>query len=477
MESHEQCNLNQQPEYPTRLLSISNDSTRLVSTTGWTIRPQYATLSHCWGSLKFETLRSDNFKEVHTSIPGNLLTKTFADAIAITRGVGLQYIWIDSWCIIQDSHEDWEVESGRMSSVHGGSSLNIAASSSTDGTGGCCIQPTDHSGGFEAEVCIGGRKQRHHFLPLNMYERSIHKNPLAMRAWALQEKALSPRTLHCLDQGIFWECRTTMASEDFPDGLDGSYAHNSFVKESPLLHLDPTNSFSWTSLVNRYSGCNLTYPRDKLVALSGIACFLRDKNQDEYFAGLFRKDLEINLCWIMQFTVDRPTYRAPSWSWAAVDGRVSYLPVTSTTDRNFYIQVHDVSVDNKGIDSCGEVTRGCLTLDCDVILKATLKGPQRSSRIRHVCFDGTEEPLYGDSGHEDILFPFRLDSREKQDERLGQAVCVVPILSGACSDYTHPQVDNAVSKTRIIFGVIIKKVDGPQDEYERIGSFEYNSCD
>ncbi|WYZ38028.1 hypothetical protein EsH8_II_001534 [Colletotrichum jinshuiense] len=35
------------------------------------------------------------------------------DAVIITRAVGVQYLWIDSLCIIQDSKEDWELESRR----------------------------------------------------------------------------------------------------------------------------------------------------------------------------------------------------------------------------------------------------------------------------------------------------------------------------------------------------------------------------
>jgi hypothetical protein len=40
--------------------------------------------------------------------------KTFQDVIYATWRLGIQYLWIDSLCIIQDSNEDWNVDSSLM---------------------------------------------------------------------------------------------------------------------------------------------------------------------------------------------------------------------------------------------------------------------------------------------------------------------------------------------------------------------------
>ncbi|KAK0715889.1 hypothetical protein B0H67DRAFT_447179, partial [Lasiosphaeris hirsuta] len=47
-------------------------------------------------------------------IPPEALPKTFKDAIRVTRYLGLDHLWIDSLCIIQDSAENWRAESGMM---------------------------------------------------------------------------------------------------------------------------------------------------------------------------------------------------------------------------------------------------------------------------------------------------------------------------------------------------------------------------
>jgi hypothetical protein len=57
------------------------------------------------------------------SIPWDRLSKTFRDAILVTRELGLQYLWIDSLCIIQDDANDWAIESAKMANVYGDAHL------------------------------------------------------------------------------------------------------------------------------------------------------------------------------------------------------------------------------------------------------------------------------------------------------------------------------------------------------------------
>ena len=64
------------------------------------------------------------------------LTKTFREAIEVARRLEVEYIWIDSLCIIQDDQTDWITESARMSNVYQRATCNIAATASRDGDGG-----------------------------------------------------------------------------------------------------------------------------------------------------------------------------------------------------------------------------------------------------------------------------------------------------------------------------------------------------
>jgi len=63
---------------------------------------KYITLSHCWGPLPHFTTTSHNLADRLHGIRLADLPKTFRDAVAITRALGVRYLWIDSLCIIQD---------------------------------------------------------------------------------------------------------------------------------------------------------------------------------------------------------------------------------------------------------------------------------------------------------------------------------------------------------------------------------------
>lgn len=84
----------------------------------------------------------------------------------------------------------------------------------------------------------------------------------------------------------------------------------------------------WFKTIEDYAARNLTYGKDKLIALSGLAhTYCKNHERGEYAAGLWEADMPSALLWetIQSSLPERPPeYRAPSWSWAAVDGIISY---------------------------------------------------------------------------------------------------------------------------------------------------------
>lgn len=480
LDSHRRCDLERQPFYPTRLLSIAADTIQLVITEGWPDRPLYATLSHCWGKIEFDTLKSNNIEDLKHGIKNRYLSKTFADAIKIARFVGLNYLWIDSLCIIQDNIKDWDIEAGRMASVYGGSSLNIAASSAKNGTEGCFLKPQYHGGGFRARVCISGRTEIHEFTSGNEYKRSVTQSHLATRAWTVQEKILAPRTLHCGDQGFFWECRSHMASEYFPDGFckDGGFPR---LAHASVLPDDWNPRSAWRAIKNWYSGCDLTQSGDKLIALSGVVRSFQDKTRGRYFAGLWRHSMEEELCWRPLDPRQRPAYRAPSWSWAAVDGPVSTKLVGSKYDDIVYANVHSVSVMNAGGNTLGAVIHGTLSLHCKLIVPgiiaadAAARAMRKSRQILHGLNPDEERAIrFSNLGGEGYVFPFLLDCAEEKDLRLGQSIYYLPLRAIGRGQVYHP-IQGFDTSQRGVFGIVLEAVHASLNRYRRIGSFEYSS--
>lgn len=84
----------------------------------------------------------------------------------------------------------------------------------------------------------------------------------------------------------------------------------------------------WCHIVEDYSQRTVGRALDKLVACGAIAEAFARVFDSDYLAGLWRATLLQGVLWrrALGAYVDRPKgYRAPSWSWAAVDGRVKTL--------------------------------------------------------------------------------------------------------------------------------------------------------
>lgn len=94
--------------------------------------PKYWTLSHRWGDPgRIKQLRKSTERQLRDGISLDSLSPTFRDAVVLVHGLGYKYLWIDSLCIFQDSHSDWQQEANNMVGIYRHSFCNIAAISSS----------------------------------------------------------------------------------------------------------------------------------------------------------------------------------------------------------------------------------------------------------------------------------------------------------------------------------------------------------
>ncbi|KAK3399576.1 heterokaryon incompatibility protein-domain-containing protein, partial [Sordaria brevicollis] len=127
---------------PTRILAVGvtgSSHVKLVETTTEPPGTPYVALSHCWGPPGKQPLTTtlDTLNEyVSSGISFARLPRTFADAVHITRELGIRYLWIDCLCIIQDSLSDWEAESECMGSIYEGAELTLGAAYARDSSEG-----------------------------------------------------------------------------------------------------------------------------------------------------------------------------------------------------------------------------------------------------------------------------------------------------------------------------------------------------
>ena len=102
---------------------------------------KYTALSHAWGqdlSAKTTTANLANHKK---NIPFGWLPQTFRDAIKVTRQLGLNFIWIDALCIIQDDVEDKAREIPQMGYVYSKAHVTLSASHSSSSHSGLFALP------------------------------------------------------------------------------------------------------------------------------------------------------------------------------------------------------------------------------------------------------------------------------------------------------------------------------------------------
>jgi hypothetical protein len=210
-------------------------------------------------------LLKENLSALSITIPLQQLPKIFADAMEITRKLEVDYIWIDSLCIVQDDEDDWRGETAVMEHIYGGSYLNIAASSATSVHGGCLGENYGVCSAFRTKVRVGDDELVREIRDDECYDRAVWGSHLATRAWALQEKLLPPRTLHLGDRGAFWECRLQIANEYLPDGFTQRLGSGLLRRIGKKEHLQQW----WAEVVRLFTNADLTFARDKLPALSG----------------------------------------------------------------------------------------------------------------------------------------------------------------------------------------------------------------
>ena len=289
---------------------------------------QYAALSHCWGGSATYVLNCDTYETLVRGLPQHKLPSTFRDAIFVARRLGIQYLWIDSLCIFQDSRADWERESGQMSRTYRGAFLTISALNARSSDDGFLkpraipICPLPDGGGVWPGIILQKDTET---------AGATKKEPLSKRGWALQERVLSTRILHFGKEQMFWECKSLEASEHAPTSHDPiSDIWKVPIREQKDVDTEYSQScyFFWREMVQELSVRQLTYRLDKLPCLSGVAQEISRRTKGAYRAGIWLEDMPKQLLWFVREA--SPTrrsdgeYIAPTWSWPNVDAEVCF---------------------------------------------------------------------------------------------------------------------------------------------------------
>ncbi|XMA07511.1 hypothetical protein WAI453_000302 [Rhynchosporium graminicola] len=272
-----------------------------------------------------------------------------------------------------------------MCAVYKNALFTIAASFASNGKGGLftCESPLLHTPcllpqyGFSSE---GGNSFHIHLArdpePEDVgFHKNNLKGPLYERAWVLQEEKLSHATLAFTETGMTWECSYSMVNSQDPEGMDDDmrldylkYAtklgerysrmpslirkeKEVFKAQYPQYDFTPKRTSiyqEWSEAVELYVLRKITFPGDRLPALSGLAEATKDVlsdrfSQEKYVGGIWLYDLPRQLVWTTSMKhfhsskhmelyqkriAESPSrkrrirppelYTAPTWSWASM---------------------------------------------------------------------------------------------------------------------------------------------------------------
>lgn len=373
LQSHSDCNVSKEPFRPTRLLNVNSVHLDVILEDAATLPAvaEYAALSHCWGKRPI-TCRTtkNNYLAATTGVPWKSLPQSFQDAIIVTRALGLDYLWIDSISIIQDDEHDWNKESSKMFEVYNRAQVTLAAVHASDSSEGLFVERSKFQVRLDDLQFSYGRCSiytRRIHRPFHSWEpKDLHnRSPLFDRAWAYQERLVSPRTLYFTEREILWECLKETACECKEDDIATS------PKQQYQLGLGKSSGApQWHHIVSEFSRLDLTVESDRFPAISAIARSMGQARPNaEYLAGLWSDSLSRDLLWKSKTpSKGRPKLKlAPSWSWVSVLSGVEFVPsgsrplfevietICTRGDNDTTIPVHGSQVINGKLTLTGRI--------------------------------------------------------------------------------------------------------------------------
>lgn len=206
-ESHESCKLRESSKIflPKRLIDVVDKLSPVVrlyeTQPGDNVR--YLALSHPWGDPPHFCTYPSNIERHKEGIRLKDTLKTFRDAISVTRMLGLQYLWIDSLCIIQGPNGDFVSEGKRMEDVFSHAYCVLAASCAESQRDGF-LNPVQQRKSIA--ICQPGQDPVYVCEFMDNFDEHVLNSQMNQRGWVLQERVLARRTIYFSMKQIYWEC-------------------------------------------------------------------------------------------------------------------------------------------------------------------------------------------------------------------------------------------------------------------------------
>ncbi|KAI1261435.1 HET-domain-containing protein [Xylariaceae sp. FL1019] len=330
---------------PTRLVDVgikNSTNIRLRHPRLWKTEQtrdiRYIALSHPWGpppENKYYCTTRLNIQDHERGIPVDDLPKTFRDAIKVTREIGVQYLWIDSLCIIQGDGSDFDEEAKHMETIFSSAYCVIAASRAKGMCSGF-LQPRE-----QRKVVRYERPDKNPVYVCEVmddFQHDVIEGSLNKRGWVLQERALARRTIYFAERQTYWECGEGVRCETMTRMTNNQAALLGDPK-FPKFATESTKGGQiriYELLYKLYSRLQFTNIYDRPLAIAGIEQRLIRAFNTQGGYGVFNLYFGRSLLWKRDVAFgtqamepiefpQRHRYRVPSWSWMAYGGAITFV--------------------------------------------------------------------------------------------------------------------------------------------------------
>jgi hypothetical protein len=296
---------------------------------------QYVALSYVWGTAKQLKLQSNKVSQFYSS--GYLLEvqdsipRTIRDAMSLTHGLGLRYLWVDALCLVQDAGDDVMKGVMIMDLIYERAYVTILAAegnSAEAGLPGVGLTPR------LVQQNVVPLKPGLSIMCVESLDRHLNRSYWASRGWTFQEQYLSRRTIAFVGGLTFFRCRQRVWSEETWTDRDPELSPEQDTDMNYITiaqrEMDQTSDFGATfeylfASIARFQTRALSKEGDALIAMAGISQRVAALVNTSMVMGLPACIFPIALC----FNSNDPPYQRrhefPSWSWAGWKGRQLWL--------------------------------------------------------------------------------------------------------------------------------------------------------
>ncbi|ORY70464.1 uncharacterized protein BCR38DRAFT_504044 [Pseudomassariella vexata] len=298
------------------------------------LRDKFIALSHCWGKVTKDLricTEEGNIKQFRNNINLSRLPRTFQDAVIVTRASESGISGSIPFASYRTMKATENLKLRKWKTTYSSAYVTIAATSAKSSGEGFLIGRPSR---YYATVSTPSGPL-HLAEAIDNFQADVERGILNTRAWVLQERALSRRTIHFTATQVYWERRRGVHCETLAQlcNPQSQFLGDHEFPRIWLIYFKNERIKLIQHLHTVYSALKLTKEVDRSVAIAGLQKRIATAFQTRFDHGIFWKYFERSILWcaLERESLSRIKYArdhsVPSWSWMAYSGTIKYLEI------------------------------------------------------------------------------------------------------------------------------------------------------